>query len=564
MFKYSESTILKLGRSSLFNFKYNKTNIRSLSSSISTYNDKEEVPINHFEEFNFRKEILNSINKELGWKYPTTIQRKVFELASTKKNIIASAWTGQGKTGAYMIPIINQILETTDDIELKSEEADRADINYIRPKAIIMAPSSELARQVYKNFVDFSKDLDIKIGLIINEGSVEEQLESFPKKVDVLVCTPGRMLQHLLFIKNQMEKDYPNYPIQETKRQSILSMTRVNHFVIDECDKLLSLGHLPDVLGCWELISKPYKQKRLSKIQVMICSATIVKEVHGFIMKIAPHYKLLDLNENMGVPKNIKQIRYDVHNQRKSSLLLYLLRRKGKISLKDKKILVFVRTIQKCNRLSEALNAEGFTAASLHADVSPNKRDRVINDFKHGSLNILISTDIATRGLDLTNLNYVINYDLPNVPADYIHRVGRCGRAGREGTAISFVSKDIEEINRGNGMDAIRNEKEIMEQIEKLLEKSYNDKHCSRLETRKIPGPFLDVDDYTVIKKVAVNPSYRYLVQHSSTPKKKNTIKNEAKNDYVSLMNKYTENGAKRKGIVISAKDAKASLRGSK
>ncbi|KAJ9090227.1 hypothetical protein DSO57_1004482 [Entomophthora muscae] len=569
-----------------------KSTLKVDSSKVDELEGKEKTVYVPYEGLGLRPDVVDVLRNKLGWTYPTSVQAVVYPLANIKKNVVASSWTGQGKTGSYMVPIINQILElppTDETSPRRLESLDRKDIRYVRPKAIVLAPSSELARQVAEQFINFGKHFKIKTGLIINDKTIDEQLCDLSSKTDIIVSTPGRLSQHLQYAKSQAEKDFPEFPKsnnQDPDSKAVLCTTRLRHFVVDECDKLLSLGFLPEVLNVWRLASQPLDQERSKKIQVMVCSATLVQEVHGFIMKLAPHHRLVDLNANMSVPKTVTQIQYDVTSQRKLALLLYLIGRKGNVSLKKKKTLIFVRTIQRCDRLVERLTEKGLKAAALHSDVAPSKRLKALRDLKSGHVDYIVATDIATRGIDLPILDYVVNFDLPHIPADYVHRVGRVGRAGREGVAVTLVAKDPQLIRRHNACDTTLDEQQLMRDISALLAQSATDKHASKLEKRKIPGPFLDVTSFHQIKSIVGDPRYSDLVEHAlleprslrkdtplrfknATGKPAQTSSKPSRVDlpsenYSDLMSSFAKNSAKKQGIVVSKKDATARLRGRK
>ncbi|KAI0226590.1 hypothetical protein L0F63_000194 [Massospora cicadina] len=502
---------------------------------------EEEIAQEPYGDSGLRPDVIEFVRNELGWTYPTSIQRAVYPLAVKRHNpqdrcILLDGTRKDGRLYAY----IESSIQAHADKERR--------FRYVRPKAIVLAPSSELARQVAEEFNKFEARFKVKSSLITSDKSIDEQLRGLSTQTDIIISTPGRLHQHLAYIKAQPDP------------KAVLCMSRLQHFVVDECDKLLSLGFLPEVLNVWESITPPLERHRGRGIQVIVCSATIVQGVHG----------------NMSVPKSVKQIQYEVTSRRKTTLLLYLIRRRGNVSLKNKKTLIFVRTIQRCTRLVERLTALKLRAAELHSKVSPTKRLKVIQGIKLGEIDYIVATDIATRGIDLPILDYVVNFDLPNVPADYVHRVGRVGRAGREGVAVAFVAKDPVAIKHTNAPDATLDEQQMMRDITALLADSFTDKHASKIEKRKIPGPFLDVDSYYELKPIIGDPKYRELAQHAILDSRSRSLLKGEKGgktpptealpeaQYTDLINEFNERAAKKKGVIVTKKEATARLHSKK
>ncbi|RKP38343.1 DEAD/DEAH box helicase domain protein, partial [Dimargaris cristalligena] len=368
--------------------------------------------------------ILELIADQTTWERPTAIQRVVVPAVLTGQSVVASACTGQGKTAAFGLPILNLIH------------------NYKKmaaPLALILAPSYDLASQILEDLNLFGNPLGVHSVILSNESTYEKQLQRLDPTVDIIVGTPGRILTH---IKKSMEAADPGALTITNPR---LDLSRLRHFVVDECDRLFGLGFLPDVQAIWQALPRPDHRMQRT-VQMVITSATIVPAVHNFILRVAPVHRLLDLNATLAVPKTVTQLLYEVSKPRKLSLLLHFLKRRGNVSLREGKVLVFTRTISRCERIAEGLREKRYTAAALNSDCTNAQRKAILTDFALGHISVVVATDIATRGLDIPGLTHVINFDVPNNVEDYIHRVGRTGRAGEKGTAITFVCKEKEEF----------------------------------------------------------------------------------------------------------------------
>ncbi|ORX87834.1 DEAD-domain-containing protein [Basidiobolus meristosporus CBS 931.73] len=494
-----------------------------------------------FASFELNPSLLKAIETEAKWTTPTRVQRKVIPSAIAGNNVVASAWTGDGKTAAFALPTIHHILEKHASKEVTATNT-RSEL-IARPKALVLSPSGELARQVSSDFQMLSKYTDIRTEILSNERSVESQLYKLKSDIDVIVGTPGRVLQHIRrFRERKQRRNDGDEPA------GYLDVSRVEYFIVDECDKLLSLGFLPDVKEIWSHLPRPDKQSQ-RKLQTMVLSATIVPEVHDFVIRMAPNHDLYDINKNMSVPRTVTQIMYEVSSQRKYSLLEYFLRRGGKVSLKDGQVLVFARTIQRCDRIAERLRGNGFSAASLHSEMNPRERQEVLDKFRSGEIKLLLATDIATRGLDLPNLTHVVNYDVPHIPEDYVHRVGRTGRAGNLGTAIMLVAKEPEIIRTAEGRIVERNESQYLKRIEEFL--GNQEKGPGRLEHRKVPGPWKDE-----AKQVEPTSNSRKYFQDPRKAEYKEIKKRfgkvspyYTKENYDQVMREYQVNFAKNRGI---------------
>lgn len=289
--------------------------------------------------------------------------------------------------------------------------------------------------------------------------------------MDIIVATPGRLLQLL------------------QKKNSVLNLDRVQNFILDECDRMLNMGFIADIRDIHSYIPKPPpgsepKPSFTTRIQTLLYTATLVPKVQEFIKALVPNHFLCNLNKEIDSAKEVEHLLFLVTARKKHALLKYLCKRKGKLSLKDKQALIFCRTRQRVERLAAQLSEEdGLNAKSIHKGLSISKRETIIEEFREGKIQLLVATDVMARGIDIPYLPFVINYDVPNIPEDYIHRIGRTGRAGNTGMALTFVSKEPQIIEIGKNLTEI-NELQYIFSIERLLKK--------RIRIGKVPGPWKD------------------------------------------------------------------------
>ncbi|SCI89547.1 ATP-dependent RNA helicase rhlE [uncultured Clostridium sp.] len=364
-----------------------------------------------FKDLNIIKPILNSI-EESGYEKPTAIQEKSIPSILAGRDILGCAQTGTGKTAAFAIPILQRII------------AEKKVDNERKLKALIVAPTRELAIQIGENVTTYSKYLDIKSTVIFGGVNQSSQVRKIKSGVDVLIATPGRLID----LSNQRHVDLKN----------------VKYFVLDEADRMLDMGMIHEVK---RIISKLPKER-----ENLLFSATMPKEVMKLVNSILKNPVKVEVQPVSSTVDIISQGAYMVAKKNKKSLLVHLLKDES-----IKSVIVFSRTKHGANKIAKDLNNVGIEAAAIHGNKSQNQRQLALNNFKEGSLRVLVATDIAARGIDVDELSHVINYDLPDVPETYVHRIGRTGRAGREGIAITLC--DSEEL-------------EMFRRIEKVIGKS--------------------------------------------------------------------------------------------
>ncbi|MBB6623639.1 DEAD/DEAH box helicase [Clostridium gasigenes] len=364
-----------------------------------------------FENLNIIEPILKAL-KEEGYTKPTPIQEKSIPHLINGKDILGCAQTGTGKTAAFAIPVLQNIFT--------SEEAEKGPKQI---KALILAPTRELAIQIEESFTAYGKHLNIKNLVIFGGVPQNPQTRALKQGVDVLIATPGRLIDLI--------------------NQKFIDLQNVKYFILDEADRMLDMGMINDVK---KIIA------RLPKVrQNMLFSATMPNEVSKLVDSILRNPVKVEVAPVSSTVDRISQGIYFVSRKNKKSLLVDILKDESIAS-----VLVFSRTKRGANVITKELENAGIEAQAIHGDKSQNARQLALKNFKEGKIRVLVATDIAARGIDVDELSHVINFDLPEVPETYVHRIGRTGRAGLEGVALSFCCEE---------------EKELLRYIEKLTAK---------------------------------------------------------------------------------------------
>jgi len=348
-----------------------------------------------FNSLGLSQALLKAISKK-GYTTPSPIQQKAIPPILQGKDVLASAQTGTGKTAGFTLPLLHILSENPKE-------------KFKPIRALILTPTRELAAQVYANVREYSEFLDIKSTVIFGGVNQTPQVATVRQGVDVLVATPGRLLDLI--------------------NQNYVSLKRVEILVLDEADRMLDMGFLRDI----ERIIKLMPEKRQNLMFSATFSADIKKLAHG-ILNNPVHVEATPENTTVDA---ITQKVYRVAKGLKTDLIIKL--------ISDgnwKQVLVFTRTKHGANKLCEKMEKAGIKAAAIHGNKSQGARTKALSGFKSGSVSVLVATDIAARGLDIPLLPHVINFELPNIPEDYVHRIGRTGRAGASGEAISLVSPD--------------------------------------------------------------------------------------------------------------------------
>ena len=350
-----------------------------------------------FKDLQLNKPILRAV-AEAGYDNPTLVQEKTIPVVLEGKDVIVSAQTGTGKTAAFALPILQKLFDNQ-DAPKKGKKI----------KALIVSPTRELAVQINENFKTYSTYTNLRTTVVFGGTSIEPQIDVLNKGVDILIATPGRLL--------------------DLHKQDIINLDYVETLVLDEADLMLDMGFIDDVKKIERLCTR--------EKQILLFSATIPFKVEQLANTILTSPERIEVAANSSTSKNINQVLYYVPKKNKIELCLHLLRNTIKGS-----ILIFRRTKFGVDKLEQTLIKNGYKVESIHGDKSQHLRQESLNKFKNGYVNILIATDVAARGIDINELDAVINFDLPNVPETYVHRIGRTARAGKSGTSYSFCSAD--------------------------------------------------------------------------------------------------------------------------
>ena len=385
-----------------------------------------------FETIGLRPEILRAI-AEQGYSEPTPIQSQSIPLVIAGHDLMASAQTGTGKTASFTLPLLQRLCQDvptqalpdlSDDGQLPSGRPKpmlrkKSGIHKSRHRpvrALIVAPTRELAAQVGENVTAYSKYLPIRSAVVFGGVKINPQIAKLRKGVDVLVATPGRLLDHV--------------------GQGTVDLSQVEVVVLDEADRMLDMGFIHDIRKIFDRVSDDR--------QTLLFSATFSRPIRKLADSFLRSPKSIEVAPSNTAAETVDQVVYPVDRVRKSELLSYIIG-----SRNWKQVLVFTRTKHSANRLTKYLQKNGLTAAAIHGNKSQGARTRALKAFKTGEVRVMVATDIAARGLDIDLLPHVVNFELPNVAEDYVHRIGRTGRAGNEGQAVSLVCVDEKYLLRG-------------------------------------------------------------------------------------------------------------------
>ena len=341
-------------------------------------------------------QILRAVEEE-GYTIATPIQAKAIPVILSKKDVLAAAQTGTGKTAGFTLPLL-ELLNKNYSKDRKSSV-----------KALILTPTRELATQVAQSVEVYGKYLPFKSAVIFGGVGINPQKAILKKGVDIITATPGRLL--------------------DLVSQDCLDLSKVEFLVLDEADRMLDMGFIHDIKKILSILPK--------QRQNLLFSATFSPEIKKLADGLLKTPVLIEVSKANSTSHKVEQTVHHVDKERKKELLIHLLNKNS-----WKQVLVFTRTKHGANKLSEALIKDKITSAAIHGNKSQGARTKALDDFKAGTVRVLVATDIAARGIDIDQLPHVINFELPNVPEDYVHRIGRTGRAGNSGDAISLVCID--------------------------------------------------------------------------------------------------------------------------
>ncbi|NNF51744.1 MAG: DEAD/DEAH box helicase [Gammaproteobacteria bacterium] len=360
-----------------------------------------------FKELGLSAELLRAVEKQ-GYSEATPIQQQSIPAILEGKDVLAAAQTGTGKTAGFTLPLLQRL------------QADDA-VGRIKPRILILAPTRELAAQVEESVRNYGRFLPFGVMSIFGGVSIRPQISRLRKGVDIIVATPGRLLDHM--------------------QQRTVDLSCIEMLVLDEADRMLDMGFIRDMRKIFARLPE--------NRQTLLFSATFSKDIRSLAAKLLDQPVEIQVAAENATADNVDQLVLPVDKHRKRELLSEQI---GKNNWRQ--VLVFTRTKHGANKLVKQLNQDGIEAVAIHGNKSQAARTRALQDFKAGGVRVLVATDIAARGLDINRLPHVVNYELPNVPGDYVHRIGRTARAGLSGQAVSLVCVD---------------EHKLLADIEKLL-----------------------------------------------------------------------------------------------
>jgi ATP-dependent RNA helicase RhlE len=357
-----------------------------------------------FDSLGLSAELLRAIGEQ-GYTQPTPIQAKAIPLILSGRDVLAGAQTGTGKTAGFTLPLLQRLSE-------KPIPGGKRPV-----RALVLTPTRELAAQVGESVAAYGRHLPFRSTVIFGGVKINPQIQQLRQGIDILVATPGRLLDHV--------------------SQKTLDLSQIEIFVLDEADRMLDMGFIHDIRKVLALLPKNGQRQNL------LFSATFSREIKQLAERLFDRPELIEVARRNSTAEAIEQRVHPVDKGRKRELLSHLI---GKNDWRQ--VLVFTRTKHGANRLAEQLQRDGLNSAAIHGNKSQGARTRALSGFKSGEVRVLVATDIAARGLDIDELPHVVNYELPNVPEDYVHRIGRTGRAGNEGVALSLVCAEEQKLLR--------------------------------------------------------------------------------------------------------------------
>ena len=357
-----------------------------------------------FDSLGLRADILRAV-RELGYDSPTPIQAQAIPAVLSGGDLLAGAQTGTGKTAGFTLPMLERLMS------MPKPQGKRRPI-----RVLVLTPTRELAAQVEESVQQYGKYLPLRSMVMFGGVGMQPQIDKLRRGVDILVATPGRLLDH--------------------HQQGNLDLGSIEMLVLDEADRMLDMGFIHDIRKVLALLP--------AKRQNLLFSATFSDEIKALADRLLDKPALIEVARRNATADTVAQKIYPVDRERKRELLSRLVRDNNWYQ-----VLVFTRTKHGANRLAEQLGKDGISAMAIHGNKSQSARTRALGAFKAGELQVLVATDIAARGIDISELPHVVNYELPNVAEDYVHRIGRTGRAGSNGEAVSLVCVDEHKLLAG-------------------------------------------------------------------------------------------------------------------
>jgi ATP-dependent RNA helicase RhlE len=359
-----------------------------------------------FENLGLSADLLATVARE-GYTEPTPVQSAAIPLIMAGRDVLAAAQTGTGKTAAFVLPILENLRHHANAGFSPARHPVRV---------LILTPTRELAVQIYESVKTYGRGVPLRSTVVYGGTRIDPEIKILWNGVEILVATPGRLMDHM--------------------GQRSVNLSQVEILVLDEADRMLDMGFIPDVRKI--VASIPAKR------QTLLFSATFSDEIRRMAGEFLTNPETVEVAARNSIADNLTQVLYPVDAERKADLLLHLIKRD-----QMEQVLVFTRSKLGASRLASYLDRRGVSTSAIHGDRSQPERTRALAAFKGRFVKVLVATDVASRGLDIEDLPYVVNFELPHDPQDYIHRIGRTGRAGASGTAISLVSPDEVEDLRG-------------------------------------------------------------------------------------------------------------------
>lgn len=346
-----------------------------------------------FESLGLCAELLSAIQSQ-GFTTPTPIQSQAIPVVFEGGDLLAGAQTGTGKTAAFALPIVQMLSENTPQKKRR------------RPRALVLVPTRELAAQVSEQMQNYGRRLSLRSTMIYGGVNIQAQIERLQRGVDIVVATPGRLLDHAA--------------------RGTIKLSEIEFLVLDEADRMLDLGFIDDIKAVAEHLP--------AKRQTLLFSATYSQSIKQLVDQLLNQPKRIEVARRSITADEVSQVVYPVERNRKRDIISHLI-----LNGEWNQVLVFARTRYSADKLTAELKFDGINCAAIHSNKSQSLRTRTLKQFKQGQLRVLVATDVAARGLDIAHLPRVVNYELPDVAEDYVHRIGRTGRAGEAGMAISLV-----------------------------------------------------------------------------------------------------------------------------
>jgi ATP-dependent RNA helicase RhlE len=393
-----------------------------------------------FAELGLTEELLKAV-AEQGYINPTPVQQKAIPLILEGKDVLAGAQTGTGKTASFTLPLLQRLAENHDPHQKPH-----------RVRALILVPTRELAAQVFESVKIYGAHLPLHVEAVVGGASIGIQTRQLRRGCDIVVATPGRLIDHI--------------------QQRNVNLSNVEILVLDEADRMLDMGFMPDIKQIMALLPK--------KRQSLLFSATVPNAIKSLASQLLNSPVEVEVAKQNATAETVSELVYGIDREYKRELLSYLIG-----SNNWKQVLVFVRTKHGADRLEKQLIEDGIRTTALHGDKTQGARNKALEQFKAGKVSVLVATDIAARGLDIDDLPHVVNFDLPQVPEDYIHRIGRTGRAGASGVAVSLVCPE-------EAYYLVEIEKLLKRQIPRVADTGYEPVSLKIIDAPKKSAPHKD------------------------------------------------------------------------